>query len=260
MLPAHGPTDEPPRWTIGDERIRRLEMRYYPEYEDEHTAFDEMISRYSRPGWIVLDAGAGRGLRYDFACRSEASRFAGADMDAGVLENPLLADATVADLADLPYPDATFDLVISKYVFEHLERPLSVMRELRRVLKPGGHLCIHTPNRWHYVALAAAATPTRFHRWYNERRDREAVDTFPTAYRANDRRTLERLARAARFRITELRSIETKPDYLFFHPLAYRVGVAYERFVNRSDRWAGLRVQLLVAMEAVEGAVATRKP
>ena len=172
MLPAQGSPDEAPRWTIGDERIRKLELRYYPAYEDEHAAFDQMISRFARSGWIVLDAGAGRGLRYDYACRRDANRFAGADLDTGVLDNPLLTDATVADLADLPYPDATFDLVISKYVFEHLERPVPVVRELRRVLKPGGHLLIHTPNRWHYVALAAAATPTRFHRWYNERRDR----------------------------------------------------------------------------------------
>jgi SAM-dependent methyltransferase len=240
----------PPRWTIGDERIRRLERRYYPHYVDEHTTFDAMVSRYCPPGATVLDAGAGRGLRYDFSCRQSASRFAGADLDIGVLDNPLLSDAVVADLASLPYPDATFDLVISKYVFEHLERPGLAMRELRRVLKPRGHLLVHTPNRWHYVTVAAALTPTSFHRWFNERRDRRAMNTFPTTYRANDRRTLYRLAHAAHFRIVEFESIETKPDYLFFHPLVYRLGVGYERLVNRSERWAGLRVQLLVAMQA----------
>jgi SAM-dependent methyltransferase len=261
MAPASGRApDEPPRWTIGDQRIRRLERRYYPTYIDEHIMFDTMVSRYCRPGAVVLDAGAGRGLRYDFTCRDEARRFAGVDMDPGVLDNPLLTDATVADLADLPYDDGTFDLVVSKYVFEHLERPTRVMRELRRVLKPGGHLTVHTPNRWHYVALAAAVTPTRFHRWFNERRNRRAVNTFPTTYRANDRRTLHRLARASRFQIVEFEAIETKPDYLFFHPLAYRLGVAYERLVNRSDRWAGLRVQLLVAMEATGGEPGTAEP
>ncbi len=209
-----------------------------------------MVSRYCPPGADVLDAGAGRGLRYDFSCRDEARRFAGADLDPAIVDNPLLTDATVADLATLPYPDAAFDLVISKYVFEHLGRPGLVMRELRRVLRPGGHLLVHTPNRWHYVAMSAALTPTSFHRWFNERRDRRAVNTFPTTYRANDRRTLQRLARATGFRIVEFIALETKPDYLFFHPLAYRLGVAYERWVNHSDRWAPLRVQLLVAMQA----------
>ena len=202
----------------------------------------------------------GEGFDTRFSCREEALRFAGVDLDPGVMDNPLLSDATVADLARLPYPDETFDLVISKYVFEHLEGPALVMKELHRVMKPGAHLLVHTPNRWHYVTISAALTPTRFHRWFNERRDRRAVNTFPTTYRANDRRTLQRLARATRFQIVEFEPVETKPDYLFFHPLAYRLGVAYERWVNGSDRWAPLRVQLLVAMQATRETPAAGPP
>ena len=48
-----------------------------------------------------------------------------------------MTDAVVGDLAVLPFRDRMFDLAFSKYVFEHLDRPLSVMRELRRVLAPG---------------------------------------------------------------------------------------------------------------------------
>jgi SAM-dependent methyltransferase len=247
---AWRPDGPPPAWTIGDEHIRRLERRYYPGYVDEHVLFDEMIMRYFRPGNAVLDAGAGRGLRYDFTCRTQASRFAGVDLNPAVRENPLLTDAAVADLAALPYDDSSFDLVISKYVFEHLDRPADVMSELRRVSRPGAHLVVHTPNRWHYVALSAHLTPTRFHRWFNEQRARSSEDTFPTRYRANDRRTLMRLARRTGYRIVELRSLETKPDYLFFHPLAYRAGVVYQRTVDRWPWLAGLRVQLMIAMRA----------
>ena len=42
-----------------------------------------------------------------------------------------------------------------------------------------------------------------------------------------------------------------RPTYLFFHPAAYRAGVAYERLVSRSDRLAGLRANLLGVLEAV---------
>lgn len=250
--PKRARDDEGPGWTIGDDRIRRLEARCYPGYVDEHERFDELIQRYFRPGDSVLDAGAGRGLRYDFTCRRQASRFAGADLNPAVLGNPLLTDAVVADLSSLPYDDDAFDVVISKYVFEHLDRPRAVMRELHRVTKPGGYLVVNTPNRWHYVALAARLTPTTFHRWFNERRDRASGDTFPTRYRANDRRSLAGHASATGFRIVELHAVETKPDYLFFHPAAYRVGVAYQRVVDRSERLAWLRVQLLVAMRATE--------
>ena len=231
--------------------IEELDRRFYPAYVDEHVRFDALIRRHLTPEAAVLDAGAGRGVMYPYDYRDHVGRMAGADTDPAVLENANLTDAAVADLATLPYGDAQFDLVFSKYVFEHLERPVSVMRELRRVLKPGGHLLVHTPNRWHYVALSASLTPTRFHVWFNEKRGRVEADTFPTRYRANDRATLEKLARASRLRLVDLELFETKPDYLYFHPWAYRAGIAYERAVNRFDALARFRVQLFADLEAV---------
>jgi len=231
--------------------IGSLDRRYYPDYVDEHTRFDTLIRAHLRPGMNVLDAGAGRGVMYPYDYREIVGRMAGADTDPRVTENPNLTDAAVADLARLPYEDGTFDLVFSKYVFEHLDRPSAVMRELRRVMRPGGHLLIHTPNRWHYVAMFATVTPTRFHAWFNAKRGRVGADTFPTRYRANDRRTLERLGAATGFRVVGVDLLETKPDYLYFHPLAYRAGIAYERVVNRWPSLARFRVQIIADLEAV---------
>ncbi|HSD48768.1 MAG TPA: class I SAM-dependent methyltransferase, partial [Actinomycetota bacterium] len=193
----------------------------------------------------------GRGVRYPNDYAKIARRVVGADVNPAIARNPNLTDAVVADLAALPLRDGTFDLGFSKYVFEHLDRPLRVMHELRRVLAPGAHLLVHTPNRWHYVALMAMATPASFHRWFNARRGREAADTFPTRYRANDRKTIERIADEAGFRVAALDLFETKPDYLFFSRLLYRAGIAYERVVNRWDALADLRVQLIADLEAV---------
>ena len=231
--------------------IEELDRRFYPGYIDEHARFDALIRRYLTPEASVLDAGAGRGVMYPYDYRNHVARMAGVDTDPAVMENASLTDAAVADLATLPYGDAEFDVVFSKYVFEHLDRPLAVMRELRRVLKPGGHLLVHTPNRWHYVALSASITPTRFHVWFNAKRGRVEADTFPTRYRANDRRTLEELARRSRFRLVELDLFETKPDYLYFHPWAYRAGIAYERIVGRFDALERFRVQLIADLEAI---------
>jgi SAM-dependent methyltransferase len=231
--------------------IEKLDRRYYPGYVDEHTRFDTLIRSYLRPDVATLDAGAGRGVMYPYDYREIVERMAGADTDPAVMDNANLTDRVIADLAHLPYEEGVFDLVFSKYVFEHLERPLHVMRELRRVMKPRGHLLIHTPNRWHYVAIAATVTPTSFHAWFNARRGRVEADTFPTRYRANDRRTLERLAAAAGFRIVGLDLLETKPDYLSFHPLAYRAGILYERVVNRWPSLAVLRVQIIADLLAI---------
>jgi SAM-dependent methyltransferase len=231
--------------------VEELDRRFYPDLADEHVVFDRMIRRYLRPDAVVLDAGAGRGLMFPYDYREHVARMVGVDIDAAVLDNPNLGEAAIGDLADLPYRDAEFDLVFSKFVFEHLERPAAVLRELRRVLKPGGHLLTHTPNRWHYVTIAAALTPTRVHAWYRNRLGWEREGTFPTKYRANDRERIERLADGAGFRVVSLDQLEIKPGYLTLHPMAYRLGILYERLVNRFDVLARFRVNLLVDLEAV---------
>lgn len=52
------------------------------------------------------------------------------------------------DLNTFPYPfqDDEFDLVEADHVLEHLDRPFAVMRELHRILKPGGQLIIKVPH------------------------------------------------------------------------------------------------------------------
>jgi SAM-dependent methyltransferase len=221
--------------------IRELEARYYPDPLDDHAIFDARVRRYLTPDASVLDAGAGRGLRnrYDYA--GLVARLVGVDLDPEVKNNPNLDEAVVADLASLPFEDASFDLVFSKYVFEHIPRPMETLREFRRVMKTGGHLVFHTPNRFHYVAIGAMLTPQRFHVWFNEQRGRDAEDSFPTEYRVNDKHTIEKLCRQTGFSVAGLRLIEPKPDYLTFHPLAYRAGVVYERIVNGWDALKGVR-------------------
>jgi len=47
----------------------------------------------------------------------------------------------------LPFPDQSFDTVLSFQVFEHIEETAHYLSEIRRVLAPGGHLLLVTPDR-----------------------------------------------------------------------------------------------------------------
>jgi SAM-dependent methyltransferase len=50
--------------------------------------------------------------------------------------------------ATLPYPDATFDVVLSFDTFEHIRDSDAHLREVKRVLVPGGTYYLQTPNKW----------------------------------------------------------------------------------------------------------------
>ena len=59
----------------------------------------------------------------------------------------------VARAEALPFEDATFDVVLSYDVFEHVDDPVLAFRELRRVLRPGGHAWLVFPT---YLGMRAS--------------------------------------------------------------------------------------------------------
>ncbi|RIV20820.1 methyltransferase domain-containing protein [Alicyclobacillaceae bacterium I2511] len=109
-------------------------------------------------GAQILDIGTGFGaLAFDIAATLPVTVTA-VDADPAVLhvanalyqqmgsEQCFLASSQLSliqgDAYQLPFPDATFDFVLARFVYQHLQNPRRATDELARVLKPEGHVCV----------------------------------------------------------------------------------------------------------------------
>ena len=131
--------------------------------------------------WRVLDLGCGIGDSVDyFRARDPDVDWIGIDVPG----SPEARDRTRTDARfetfdgiTLPFADGSFELVYCKQVLEHVRHPEPLLREVQRVLTPGGHLAgstsqlepYHSLSVWNYtpVGLAelmktAGLTPTEF--------------------------------------------------------------------------------------------------
>jgi SAM-dependent methyltransferase len=134
-----------------------------------------------------------------------------------------------------PIDDDTVDLIVIDNVLEHVREPERVFAEIRRVLKLGGFLCIRTPNRWSYIALAATLIPNSLHAKVTSlvQQGRKSNDVFPTLYRCNSLRQLNRLMSRHGFDQRAVYGYEAEPSYLAFSRFAYTLGVLHQRFAPR---------------------------
>jgi SAM-dependent methyltransferase len=176
----------------------------------------------------------------------------GVDPDPAVRGNDALATAAVLEGATLPFESDCFDSCVSNYVVEHVPDALSHLREVARVLRPGGWYLFRTPNRFHYVALVSAATPHWFHELVaNRLRNLEpgAHDPYPTLYRLNSRGAVQSAADAAGLEVQQLRLVEKEPSYGMSSRVLFLAFTGYERVVNSSDRLAFLRSNIFAVLQ-----------
>ena len=114
-------------------------------------AVTSAIARHVAPGSDVLDLMSSWVSHLPPAEALPLGRVSGLGMNpAELAANPRLADWTVKDLnadPNLPYGAAAFDAVLITVSVQYLTRPVDVMTEIARVLRPGGVLLISFSNR-----------------------------------------------------------------------------------------------------------------
>jgi len=132
---------------VGDEAIT-LGVPSYVWREGQERRLRLMRQYVSLEGACILDVGCGLGL-YIRRFRDFSDDVHGVDIDSAKVRevSATLPNIKQALAEQLPYPDETFDVLLSHEVLEHVSDDRAAVREAHRVLRPGGRLIVFVPNR-----------------------------------------------------------------------------------------------------------------
>jgi SAM-dependent methyltransferase len=139
----------------GDDARQALADRY----------IEAAAGRAGDGSWRVLDLGCGVGSSVDyFRAQDPEVDWTGLDLDdSREVGQRTRTDARFEtfDGVTIPFPDRSFDLVYCKQVLEHVRHPGPLLRETRRVLRPGGAFAgstsqlepYHSRSMWNYTPI-----------------------------------------------------------------------------------------------------------
>jgi SAM-dependent methyltransferase len=206
--------------------------------------YEDKVVSLAKPGMVLVDAGCGHDMPLK-AALGPGVFYVGLDYTGGIRTN----------LERIPLRDACADLVVSKSVMEHIERPGVVFGQMARVLKPGAKLVVLTPNFWDVASVGAWLTPNVLHprvmKWGEGRAEH---DTFPTYYRANTEGRLRRLCKEAGLRVEAVEYWGQYPSVLQRWPRLLYVGCKMARVLDRVHALRRLRGWIyLVAVRGPDG-------
>ncbi len=221
------------RAALAREWTRELHRRWLPDAPDGHAAYMGLLSDLCPEGGRVLDLGCGEEAFLSFLLpRAEVVGF-----DREAVSGPYHAYVRADLEKELPLEEGSADLVACKFLLEHLSQPARLLANVFRVLKPGGHLVIMTPNVIYYpYALNLALSRLLPQEWrmglVGKLTERESGEIYPVHYRCNTPRRMRKELQAAGF---EVRRLETYGDFLvsaFCRPAGF-LAVAYEAAAAR---------------------------
>jgi len=216
-------------------RDRYRAMR--PGWQTSGEQLEALVRSHLSSDSHVLDLGCGRGGVVELFWR-DVRLTAGLDPDV-----PSLAEHRAPGMPvirgrgeNLPFETGSFDLIVCLWVLEHLDQPDVVFKEVRRVLRAGGHFVFLTPNLRNPLLLMnrlAKALPQLQRRILPRLYGRQEVDTFPVRYRANRAAAIRELALRNGLEVASLKAV-ADPTYLALNPLMFRASVLTERLLPAS--------------------------
>jgi ubiquinone/menaquinone biosynthesis C-methylase UbiE len=154
---------------------------------------------YLRDGLSLLDVGCGPGtITADLAGRITGGSVVGVDLPADVIAAAQTQFGSanlrfeVGDVYALSFADESFDLVYAHQVLQHLGDPVAALREMLRVLRPGGHVAVRDSDYGAFLWSPADPRLTRWMELYHQLTARNGAE-------ADAGRTIHRWVRTAGF-------------------------------------------------------------
>ena len=133
-------------------------MNMYDTNKRVHVFFNEFLTKDELKDKSLLDAGCGTGW-FSKAAFDRGAKVTSMDLGENLLAQvakKCQSQKIVGSILDIPFPENTFDYVVSSEVIEHTPEPFKALSEIYRVLKPGGVMVISTPNKFWYWSLWVA--------------------------------------------------------------------------------------------------------
>jgi len=180
--------------TRNEQWARKIIQKTDPDCRPRWEIFDTLIAQLAGKNKRCLNVGAGTKEEFDLAGLFKSA------IDTDILYPDNVKERKVtflqSDIINLPFKDKSFDLVLLRFVVEHISDPEEAFQEINRILSPDGKVLIITTNLTSPVIfIPKIFLPYRLRKWLLKIIFRaQDDDIFPTYHRINTKRAYRKLS------------------------------------------------------------------